>query len=677
MSDFNLNIPGVTNKYKSDTFIKALMEAERTPLSRMEKDLETFKVQKSAWFDINRKLSELRESARKLYGFQNPFSEKIADTSNAGVLTATANRTAFEEEKRILVRQIATADRFVSKSLPNDFTVEAGLYRFKVGDQVVELPFSGGSLKELASAINAKAGNLLKASVVDDTKDTQVFALEAKKTGSRNQLVFQEQAVAFGEKAGILSKTRPVVGSLPITRQEIQAWQAPLEEDRFAVSEGALTAKPGAELKLTFQPGLKLEAGMALEMEVKVTILPEEPYQEEARPPGPSLPEIGGIEFQGLRVQSSPSKTVLPEWKPPSRPLKVDDMQILFAAAGQKTTVLPPLKDSDQFTTLRLGPDQLPEGIDSLNIRNRNTHRIVQIRNLRVVDTTARGDYRLINPLSTAQDARLGVDGIEVVRETNTVDDLLPGVSLTLNSASPEAVALKIRRDVETVKESIIAFLGIYNQLLTELDIMTRKDEAVIEDAKFLSDQEREKARKNLGLLQGNVSLMQLKTSLQNIMMNPYPTGGGKELSLLAQIGVSTSARLPGQSAFALDKTRLRGYLQVDEGSLETAMRQHPEWVKDLFGFDANKDLVTDTGVAYALDTYLKPYAESKGIVSNRIGALEDQIARKNKEIEAYNHHLEDYEKELKKKYGIMEGALDSLEQSSQALENFNKQSNR
>jgi hypothetical protein len=32
-----------------------------------------------------------------------------------------------------------------------------------------------------------------------------------------------------------------------------------------------------------------------------------------------------------------------------------------------------------------------------------------------------------------------------------------------------------------------------------------------------------------------------------------------------------------------------------------------------------------------------------------------------------------DYEKELRRKFGIMEGALDSLEQSSKTIENFNK----
>jgi flagellar capping protein FliD len=74
------------------------------------------------------------------------------------------------------------------------------------------------------------------------------------------------------------------------------------------------------------------------------------------------------------------------------------------------------------------------------------------------------------------------------------------------------------------------------------VDILTRKDESVIRDAQFLSDQEREQAAKDLGLFTANTTLMQLKSRLQRIMMDPYPTDGGRELSLLAQMGVTTSA---------------------------------------------------------------------------------------------------------------------------------------
>ena len=297
----------------------------------------------------------------------------------------------------------------------------------------------------------------------------------------------------------------------------------------------------------------------------------------------------------------------------------------------------------------------------------------MEIRNIRLFDRTARGEYRPVSPLETAGDAVLEMDGVEVVREKNEIDDLIPGVTLNLMSAADKPVSLAIERDRELIKDSVINFIGTYNRLLTQVDILTRRDEAVIEDAQFLSEEEREKAYSYLGLFQGSVTLMQLKSTLQRMMMNSYPTTGGREMALLAQIGIATDASGTARTG-ALDKTRLRGYLEMNENKFDQALAAHATWVRELFGSDKDKDLIIDTGVAFSLDTYLRSYLETGGIISNRLANLDNLISRKENEIADYNEHLVEYEAELRRKYGIMEGALDSLEQSSKALENFNKQ---
>ena len=73
MSD--ISIPGVTNKYNTEKIIKGLVNAEKIPLTRMERDRDTLKKRKTVWQDLNRRLSTLRDDAKQLYGFQNPFEE--------------------------------------------------------------------------------------------------------------------------------------------------------------------------------------------------------------------------------------------------------------------------------------------------------------------------------------------------------------------------------------------------------------------------------------------------------------------------------------------------------------------------------------------------------------------------------------------------------------------------
>jgi flagellar hook-associated protein 2 len=670
MSD--LSIPGVTSKYNTDKTIKALVETERIPLQRLESERTVLQDQKNVWLRLNQKMTAVREGARELYGFQNPFNNKIAKSSDESILTATASRTAAEEELSIQVKQIATADRFLSRSLPRDFKAPAGLYRFKVGNEELKIDFRGGSLKELAAAINAKGGNLLAASVVEDTPNTQVIVIESKKTGSKYPLTFHDQAAAFAEQAGLLERSPTASRTLPINKETVSAWSKPLPAEGLKISEGVLSLGPGTEARLPFRPPVALSGSMVLSFEIRSLLIPEQPYQKPTPPPGPGLPEVGGIEYGGIQVQSARSHTPLPEWKPPEPPQRIDDPVVLFAESRVQSLPLAPVKDSDQFYTVELGPQDLPAQLEALALRNRNTNRTIEIRNIRVYDKTARGDYRPAHPLSSAGDAKIVLEGVEVTRPENTVTDLVPGVTLNLKGAGDKPVALGIRKDLETIKSSLIRFFGTYNDLLTQVDILTRKDEAVIQDAQYLNDAEREQARKELGLFTGNVTLMQMKSRLQRIMMDPYPTAGGRELALLAQIGVTTSGGT-FQTTGVLDKSKLRGYLQLDETKLEQALARNAEWVKQLFGNDTNKDLAVDSGVAFSTDTYLGPYVATGGIVANRVSGLNDSLARKSREIEAYNRHLADYEKELRRKFGIMESALDSLEQSSKTIENFNK----
>jgi flagellar hook-associated protein 2 len=668
----NLSIPGVSSKYNSDESIRKLLEAERIPLQRMQQEQETYRLQKSAWLQLNQQVTTVRDGARQLFGFQNPFETKVATSTDESVLTATASRTATEQESSIRVKRIATADRFISKPLPRDFKVPAGVYTFRLGGEELRLTFRGGSLKELAELINARGAGLLKATVVDDSGSTQVFLIESLKTGARNTLSLQDQAAAFGEAAGIIEKSLEASRSLQIAAATVEAWQKPLKAEEVSIADQTLVLHPGGEARLPVRPAHVMKPNMVLSLQVRVHSLPEEGHEPPSPPPGPAVPEVGGIELEGIRVQSAPSRTVLPPWEAPEPLKRVDDLQILFVEEKGKVLPLPPLQDSEEFTTLTFDSTQLPGQIDALDVRNRNTHRVVELRAVRIYDTTARGEYRAVKPLSTAGDALVVMDGVEVTRETNDIDDLIPGVKLTLRGSSELPVKLTVAKDLEAIKGTLYNFIGYYNQLLMRIDVLTHQDEAVLEQVTFLKDEEREQARKELGLFQGNVTLMQLKSQLQRIMMNPYPTDGGRSLSLLAQAGISTNAG-QFQTSGTIDRTRLRGYLQIDENKLVETIGRAGLWVKQLFGNDTDKDLVIDAGVAFQTDAYLRSYVDTGGIIANRVAALDGSISRKGREIDAYNQHLVDYERELRRKFGVMEGALDSLEKSSQALDNLNR----
>ncbi len=672
-----LIIPGVTSNIDTKGMIEALMEPEKAKVARKEEEVESLKSRTRAWQILRQELSRLQESSKKLYGFQNPFNEKLAQSNDQLVLTATATREADIDEKKIVVKQVAKADRFISGSLARDFEVEPGRFQFQVGDEQVSFAFKGGSLRELAKLIDRKARGVVKASIINDSPQTQVIIIESTKAGAEHRLSFHEQAFAFGVNAGIVEITDQSRLVINLDRTPIVQWEKPLSPDTFALVDGRLTLEPvTGEVKIPVIPPFALKPASVLELQVGITPIDEEPWTPPPLPPGPELSSPGGSEFQGASVRSKVSKLIKPKIEMPKPPQKIDDLQVLFLQSGEEIIKLPALPRGSGTIELKVPVGELAERLDALLLRNNNTHRELSFTGITVYDLTTRSGHKPIRALSEASDAIIFLDGIEVKRGSNTIDDLIPGVTLTLLAESDEPVGVSIKRDIESISSDVIEFVGRYNRLLTYIDILSRSDPTIVEDALHLTEDEKEQATDNVGMLRGDMRLDQLKSRLRTIMISPHKTRTGRELSLMAQVGIATDAAGPG-SGPVLDRDKLRGYLDINDEKFEEALSRHPEGVKDLFGYDTDGDFVIDSGVAFSIDRNIAPYTSVGGIIFGKLDTLGKTVARRKSDIDVLNRRLDDYEAKLRKKYGMMEGMLQSLEQNSQAIDNFNRASNR
>jgi flagellar hook-associated protein 2 len=151
--------------------------------------------------------------------------------------------------------------------------------------------------------------------------------------------------------------------------------------------------------------------------------------------------------------------------------------------------------------------------------------------------------------------------------------------------------------------------------------------------------------------------------------MDPYPTDKGRELAMLAQIGIS-------MGAYGSDWSDIKeGFLRVDEDKFIDAFESYPEAIKQLFGSDNNNDVVIDNGVAFVLDKTLKGYTNTQnGIITNRIKNTQAGIKQQDKNIDDWNEHLEDYKTSLERDFTVMQQALYDMESSQKSIENFTKQ---
>lgn len=156
--------------------------------------------------------------------------------------------------------------------------------------------------------------------------------------------------------------------------------------------------------------------------------------------------------------------------------------------------------------------------------------------------------------LSAAQDAVVQVDGIFMNRSSNTVTDVVQGVTLNLLSVdTANDVAVSIANDTEAVKSRIQDFVTAYNSLIGDLGTFSRYDEQNETAAPLLGD--------------GNLST--IRQRLASIAAQAYdglPAGARYDSLAVAGVRLSTN-----------------GLLSVDSTKLDDALQDHFDDVVDLF----------------------------------------------------------------------------------------------
>lgn len=647
MSD--ISIPGVTaSKYKTDELIQGLMRVERIPRDRAETELEGFRTQQDAWRNLNRHASNLREVSRNLYSFDNPFSEKIASSTDERAVTATARRDARFESFRVDVQQIAKGDSFLSAELPRDKTVPAGTYTFRVGEKSISMNWRGGTFRDFSDTLNRRSDGILQSRIINTTSRTQAMLIESQKTGSAERLSFEDAALTFGLDAGFIKKN----DTSPVTPARTE-----------------LTAEPRSTVDSQFSSTVRARDGYVLSFSVRVE-------KQEPKETGNDNAAIdtssGSIMYQGIFVENIPSETALPPGAPRIPESSTPDLSVLSLRSARGVSIpLPALQDSPEAVQMEIPLSEFGD-VTALLVSNTTADRVIEIDDIRVYDPKAQGDYIPVNPVSVAQDAIVKYEGITVRRSVNDIDDLVPGVTLTVREPTDRTATIAIEPDTELAKEAIISFVARYNRLMAEINILSQDKPEVISEIQYFTDEERTQAEKKLGLFQGDSTLLTIKNNLQRILSNSHPNRETDPLVLLSQMGISTNASTAG----GFEVSRLRGYLEINEKQLDEALARRMPAVKDLFGFDSDGDMVIDTGVAMKIDQQIMPYVQIGGIFALRTSGLDTRIDSTERRIAQLDIQLKDKEADLRRRYGQMEGALNSLQNQSSAIQNFSNQNN-
>jgi flagellar hook-associated protein 2 len=450
--------------------------------------------------------------------------------------------------------------------------------------------------------------------------------------------------------------------------------EAAREAAAAVAAEKAAEAAEKAEAKAAEKAAAEAAAAAAEEdgIEDQYALDEEEEIAAEAAEEDAETAEIAEAEGDAEATEEIPEEEII---VPPRMP-RVDDLQILTLRFSDGTsTELSPVEDSGNFASVTYNLFDISEGrtVSSIEIKNNNTHKDFSIRNIQVVDPFPKRETEPLNAITKAQDAILLMDGIEVERPTNKIDDLIPGLTLDLKTASEFPVNMDVQNNTEAIKDAVITLVGSYNRLMAELNVLTRRDEKILNEITYLNADERAELKEKLGLLEGDTAVNKLRSDLVNAVSASYTTSDSGNV-LLASFGISTDARRAGASGY--DPSRMRGYLEFDENVFDEAIKTNFKTLQQLMGRDTDGDMIIDSGLAYALDRIGRPFVETGGIVANKTSSIDSSIAADNRRISSMDRQLEQKEAALKRQYGQMEGAYNRMEQMSRSLDSFSNQNN-
>jgi flagellar hook-associated protein 2 len=265
-----------------------------------------------------------------------------------------------------------------------------------------------------------------------------------------------------------------------------------------------------------------------------------------------------------------------------------------------------------------------------------------------------------LQTLSKGEDAKVffgssnPADGFLITSSSNTIEDMLDGVTIDLVQASDDPVSLTVARDVDTI-------VGAMQQLVTTFnDVIGRINDY---DSYDVDSEEK-------GVLLGNATTARVRSSLYRIVTGPAQNVSGP-YKYLAQIGMGVNSE--GQLTFDADRFKA-AYADDAEGvaSLMSAYDSETESTEQISeGISTNTSTTTYTSLGFAglfenlAEQLLDPV---NGVVTLADEAFDDQIALANQRIEDLDERLEARREQLLAEFIAMESALAGLQSQANAL---------
>ena len=285
---------------------------------------------------------------------------------------------------------------------------------------------------------------------------------------------------------------------------------------------------------------------------------------------------------------------------------------------------------------------------------------------------------------AVGKDAVIEVDGVTYTRPTNTIDDIIGGVTLELNGVSSSYVTLDIKPDSHEILDRFAEFIADYNSLIKKLnppelsdyekkflEPLSDDDKASMTPAEIEEYEKKHKEYLSYEIIRNSRELQDFLSKLRDTVFSKVE--GLSPYDDITDIGITTDyfgtfeSEVTGYLVTdSTDKDEIKSLLQSNDKFME-AINRYPDKVFELMAIDKDGR----KGIARKLEDVVNNYFGITGMIYSFIrpgGYLDERLRSVSKDILRETVYLSEYEEQLWQKFTMMEETIARLKAQSQYL---------
>jgi len=238
--------------------------------------------------------------------------------------------------------------------------------------------------------------------------------------------------------------------------------------------------------------------------------------------------------------------------------------------------------------------------------------------------------------VQTATDAQLNVNGIDFTRSSNVIDDVLTGVTLSLNTVTSGTANLSINQDDSQARANIVDFVAIYNEAQRQLKELSNSSVG--------------------GELAGDSIFRSLTSSLRSLVLGTSSSASGN-VSNLSDMGISVSRT---------------GELNVDDTKLDNALANNYADVVKMFSANTDDQTASSTaaaGLAGDISNLIADATDANSYLLTQQDTLADANSARQEELSDLADRMERVEERYNRQFLAMQQIIDQMNSTRESME--------